>query len=61
MFWMDVSSHSHEGGPHKCGTYPHVSMNGAHPHVSERMHASETPCIFSQFRKHKCSAMVKVS
>ena len=34
VFWMHVFFHSHEGGSHTCGD---------HPHVSGRMHASETP------------------
>ena len=34
VFWMHVFFHSHEGGSHICGD---------HPHVSGRMHASETP------------------
>ena len=46
MFRIYASSYSHESGFHTCE---------AHPHVSVRMHASETPNTTSFLRDSKIS------
>lgn len=55
MFSVYASSLSHEGRSHKCRIHPHVrermhASERVHLHVRKRMHASETPYIFSLSR-----------